>query len=99
MNLVEPTLKIYDDADRYVASCKFFQHAAAIVAVIGDGATVRWHHKHNIYTQGKDGDATTCYEVAAETMRGRVLEIVLDTNESIEAVETCEAGAKSDQSG
>jgi hypothetical protein len=40
-----PGLKVFNPSGEYVASCKFAEDAAAIVAIYGDGAEIRIGHK------------------------------------------------------
>ena len=64
-----PRWKVYDDQQRYVASCKYVEHAAALVDFIGDGATIRDGHqsRHIVWTEGsEDQPAAESWDHVAE---------------------------------
>lgn len=71
-----PRLKVYSANGEYLASCKYYEHAGALVGLEGDGANVRiGHSKRNIFfTQGKDGDAGASYDIVAEKANLKILE-------------------------
>lgn len=66
--------KIYDSDGIYQASCRHATDAAAVVAIQGDGATVRFRHRKRIWTEGEnaDGYAGDSYDEAAELMLSRM---------------------------
>lgn len=41
------------------------EHAAALAALLGDGATVVFHRRHTVWTQGADRDAGPGLDAAA----------------------------------
>jgi hypothetical protein len=47
-----PRWKVYTEDGEYVASCKFVEDAAAIVAMRGDGTTIRDGHRRIVWTDG-----------------------------------------------
>lgn len=55
----------------YVASCKYLEDAAAIVALYGDGAQIRWLHraKNVLWTEGVDGRAGDSLDDCAASCR------------------------------
>jgi hypothetical protein len=67
-----PEFKIYDAAGEYQAACKEPELAAAVVAVLGEGSTIRHGHlsKDIVWTEGKDGHAAESYDLT----RDRILE-------------------------
>ena len=68
-----PQFKVYDADGSYQAACKNTALAAAVVALLGDGATVRYQHKRVLWTEGEeDAPAGDSYDLAAETMLGRL---------------------------
>ncbi len=69
-----PPFKLFNPGGEYLGSLKYVEDAAAMVAILGDGATVRNGHakRDTIYTQGADGDAGESYDVAGELMRSRI---------------------------
>jgi hypothetical protein len=75
--MASPALKLYSartankDAE-YVASAKYYEDAAAFVAILGEGATVRINHKIIVWTEGAETQsAAASYDEAAFTMRSR----------------------------
>ena len=69
-----PRFKVYLEND-YRGSLHYLEDAAALVACIGDGATVRDGHRKaaTVWTEGaEDFPASESYDGAAEVMRGRV---------------------------
>lgn len=70
-----PKLKIYNPQNQYIASCKYGEDAAALVALNGDGSTVRLGHTRVIWREGAEcqsaGDA---YDYATVTMYQRIEE-------------------------
>jgi len=72
-----PEFKIYDAAGAYQAACKEPELAAAVVAVLGEGATVRHGHavSRTVWTEGKDGLAAESFDLTADKICKRILEI------------------------
>ena len=68
-----PALKIYTPEGEYVAAVKEVMGAAVLVAVYGEGSTVRMGHskKMILWTQGVDGDAGESYDTTGEIMAQR----------------------------
>lgn len=67
-----PEWKVYDAAGNYEAACKHVETGAAIVALLGDGSTIRSGHskRHTVWTEGKDGSAGESYDKVAEHVHG-----------------------------
>ncbi len=62
-----PAWKVYNGSGEYLASFKYPEHAAALVASFGvDGVTIRWLHRRVVWTEGKDGHAIDSYDVVSE---------------------------------
>ena len=66
-----PDWKVYDAGGAYQAAAKDASLAAAIVSVLGEGATVRYRHSRIVWREGVDGSAFDSYDAAAETMHAR----------------------------
>lgn len=61
-----PRFKVYDAGGVYIASCKYPQDAAAIVAARGShGTQIRDGHVRVVWTDGVDGDASESYDAVA----------------------------------
>lgn len=68
-----PRWKVFGPGSVYEASCKHLEIAAAVVAVLGEGATIRDGHKYVLWTEGKEEQpAAESYDVCAETCMKRV---------------------------
>lgn len=68
-----PSWKIYTPDAIYEASAKHAEVAAAIVAVLGEGATIRYNHNVVVWTEGQEGkSAADSYDDAADIMASRV---------------------------
>lgn len=68
-------MKAYDRQGNYLASCVEAEGAAAIVALAGDGATIRNGHalKHAVWTEGAESQpASESYDFVATTIHQRV---------------------------
>ena len=66
-----PKFKVYRGAE-YIAAIKYGEDAAAFVAIIGDGATVRLGHNFVLWTEGQEHiSAAESYDEAAAVMHGR----------------------------
>lgn len=67
-----PSLKIYSADGEYVASCKYCEDAAALVAMHGDGTTIRHGHSNIVWTEGKETQpASESYDFVARTISVR----------------------------
>lgn len=60
-----PRWKVYNRDGEYIAACKYPEDAAVLVAVQGDGATIRLGHRVVVFEQGADGDAGESYDQVA----------------------------------
>lgn len=49
-----PKYKVYSKHGEYLASCKYAEDAAAIVALNGEGSTIRLGHTIILWTEGKE---------------------------------------------
>ena len=61
-----PRYKVYSQDGVYMASCKELEAAAALVALYGDGATIRDGHTKLLYRNGTDGEAGDSYDAVVE---------------------------------
>ena len=67
-----PLWKLYRGRE-YVGCMKDAEDAAAMVAILGAGATVRWYHSLIVWTEGEETQsAAESYDAAAEVMSERV---------------------------
>ena len=67
-----PRLKVYR-GDEYVASVKYAEDAAAIIASGGEDMTIRDGHKHVVWTEGQEAQsAAESYDFVALTIYGRM---------------------------
>ena len=69
-----PGFKIYTADREYIGAVKYASDAAALVALYGEGATVRDGHrlKDAVWTEGKEADlAGNSYDAAAATIYER----------------------------
>ncbi len=69
-----PRFKVFNPQGKYVAACKFAEDAAAVVAVYGKGASIRWLHakKDLLWTDGVDGSAGDSLDACAELCHKRL---------------------------
>lgn len=69
-----PRWKVYDSEGDYEGSCKSIHCAAAVVALCGDGATIRDGHRRVVWTEGDNGDgiAMESYDYVAEVVDERI---------------------------
>lgn len=60
--------KVYDPEGNYQAATKRIEEAAAVVALLGNGATIRYRHKKKatLWTEGADGFAGNSYDEVAD---------------------------------
>ena len=49
-----PGWKVFNPSGVYVASCKYAEDAAAIVAGYGDGATISWRRVFTAWVEAKE---------------------------------------------
>lgn len=69
--------KVCNSDGEYVASFKHPSDAAAFVAILGEGATIRNKHARStvIWKEGTDGSAGESYDLVAERCFAKVREI------------------------
>lgn len=62
-----PEFKVYGPDGDYRGALKDPSEAAAVVALLGFGATIRHGHakRDTVYTNGPDGDASESYDAVA----------------------------------
>ena len=71
-----PQYKVYTPTKAYVAACKHAEDAAAIVALYGDGATIRAGHSIVLWTEGaEDAPAGDSYDHVAAVVHARLAEV------------------------
>lgn len=66
-----PQLKVFNPNGDYIACCKHYEDAAALVALNGNGSTVRLGHskKDTLWTEGSERiSAAESYDEAAQIM-------------------------------
>lgn len=65
-----PRWKLYNEAGEYVASCKYGEDAAALVAHLGQGATILDGHRVSDirWTEGETGDASESFDQVADAI-------------------------------
>ena len=72
-----PEWKVYDRQGEYRAACTHPSEAAAVVALLGEGATIRYQHRRIVWKEGSpsvyiprqrrgDGYAAESYDEVAE---------------------------------
>ena len=63
-----PKWKVYSPENEYVAACKHVEDAAAVVALRGDGATIREGHTKAtiVWIEGTDGHAGDSYDAVVD---------------------------------
>lgn len=71
-----PVIKVYTAAGEYEGSVKHWESAAALVSMLGEGATIRHTHKTVVWTEGKDGNAGESYDGCAAHCERRKSELV-----------------------
>lgn len=68
-----PKLKVFNVKGEYVASCKHAEDAAAIVALHGRGAKIKYEHKHIVWTEGAETQpAAESFDFVADTVNARI---------------------------
>lgn len=65
-----PRWKVYNTEGEYVASCKHVEDAAAIIALYGDGASIRDGHSKVVWLEGRDGEAAESFDAVAAKVYG-----------------------------
>jgi hypothetical protein len=71
-----PSLKVYDATGEYLASFKYAEHAAMLVAALGDGHTIRQGHskRMTLWTEGREMlAAAESYDFVATTVYERMV--------------------------
>lgn len=70
-----PSFKVYNRNKEYIAACKYAEDAAAVVALYGDGATIKYQHSWLVWTEGSEiAEAATSYDFVAQTIWNRIEE-------------------------
>jgi len=70
-----PLLKVYSATGEYVAACRYAEDAAAIVALRGEGTTIRLGHtkRQTVWTEGQEAQAAgESYDFVGEVVLGRM---------------------------
>ena len=68
-----PQWKVYNAAKEYKAACKDVEDAACLIALYGNGATIRIEHTLVMWTEGaEDQPASESYDHVAETVHRRL---------------------------
>ena len=69
-----PQFKVYDRNGTYQAACKEPQQAAALMAFLGEGATIRCGHGAIVWREGRGEDGWACdsYDRVTVTVWDRV---------------------------
>jgi len=68
-----PQFKVYNPSKEYVAACKHVEDAAALVALYGDGATIRSGHTTIVWTEGQETQpAGESFDFVAELAHQRL---------------------------
>jgi hypothetical protein len=72
-----PEFKVYDPSGVYQAACKEPELAAAVVSVLGEGATIRHGHsvRDTVWTEGVDGCAADSYDLTRQSIIKTILKI------------------------
>ena len=70
-----PRLKVYNPGGVYVAACKHIEDSAALVALYGDGATIRNGHRATdiVWAEGREEQpAAESYSFVADIVLARL---------------------------
>ena len=68
-----PEFKVYSPQGEYVASCKFAEDAAAVVALHGTGAKIKHYHKQVLWHEGaEDQEAGESFDHVALACWARI---------------------------
>lgn len=71
-----PRWKVYDAHDDYQAACKDVAAAATLMALYGDGATIRAGHRIVVWAEGaEDQPAAESYDHVANQIATRLQEV------------------------
>lgn len=80
-----PEWKVHNPSGEYIAACKHIEDAACLVALYGDGATIRnpWTgHRKPLWTEGaEDFRAGESYDRVVTVVTSRCSSQVEQTNE------------------
>ena len=64
-----PQLKIYNPDGEYIASCKYGEDAAALMALYGNGAKIKYQHGVTVWTEGEEAQpASESYDYVAQVI-------------------------------
>jgi len=66
-----PRLKVYSADGQYLASFKYAEDAACLVAMRGNASTIREGHSTVVWLEGVDGIAAESYDALAEVVYHR----------------------------
>jgi hypothetical protein len=67
-----PKYKVYNRHGEYVAACKHAEDAAALVALYGDGATIKHGHRTIVWCEGAESQpAGKSYDFVAQKVYER----------------------------
>lgn len=70
--MTTPRLKIYNPQGEYVAACKHAEDAACLVALYGNGATIRYDHSKVVWREGAEQfSASESYDRVADVVTAR----------------------------
>jgi len=72
-----PSIKVFDSAGKYQASCHEIEAAACLMGLYGDGATIRFGHSvaDIVWTEGLEGQsAMDSYDHVCEVAETRRLD-------------------------
>jgi len=61
-----PIWKVYSRSGLYVAACVEPEGGAVLMALYGEGSTIRHGHRVVCWTEGKDGEAAASYDECAK---------------------------------
>lgn len=68
-----PAWKVYTPEGKYEAATHHAETAAAVVALLGEGATIRHGHSQTVWTEGQESvPASESYDTVAQTVQERV---------------------------
>jgi len=77
-----PDWKVYDKNGKYIAACKEPSDAAALVALYGNGATLRYGHRLILWTEGAESqNANNSYDYVAVTVQDRLYKWQLERDD------------------
>lgn len=77
-----PVWKVFSADGLYVAACKHVEDAACLVAMRGDGTTIRYQHKFVVWTEGAEKQAAgESYDYVADIANARLNERYSDREE------------------